>query len=166
MGREFELKFRADAAVIEKIREKYGCFTPIPMETTYYDTFDLKLAFHHWTLRRRMENGVSVCTFKCPRADGSRGEWEVEAPNITEGILQLCQAGADWELDKEYFHQLGDAGVEDAVLLAKDESVNTETRKGAKSFLNDMEKWELNEEPSLAEYSFSRIRAQRAIENR
>ena len=98
MGREFELKFRADAAVIEKIREKYGCFTPISMETTYYDTFDLKLAFHHWTLRRRMENGVSVCTFKCPRADGSRGEWEVEAPNITEGILQLCQAGADWEL--------------------------------------------------------------------
>ena len=98
MGREFELKFRADAAVIEKIQEKYGCFTPISMETTYYDTFDLKLAFHHWTLRRRMENGVSVCTFKCPRADGSRGEWEVEAPNITEGILQLCQAGADWEL--------------------------------------------------------------------
>ena len=98
MGREFELKFRADAAVIEKIREKYGCFTPISMETTYYDTFDLKLAFHHWTLRRRMENGVSVCTFKCPRADGSRGEWEVEAPNITEGILQLCKAGADWEL--------------------------------------------------------------------
>ena len=98
MGREFELKFRADAAVIEKIREKYGCFTPISMETTYYDTFDLKLAFHHWTLRRRMENGVSVCTFKCPRADGSRGEWEVEAPNINEGIMQLCKAGADWEL--------------------------------------------------------------------
>ena len=56
--------------------------------------------------------------------------------------------------------------MEDAVLLAKDESVNTETRKGAIAFLNDMEKWELNEEPSLAEYSFSRIRAQRAIENR
>ena len=98
MGREFELKFRADAAVIEKIREKYGCFIPISMETTYYDTFDLKLAFHHWTLRRRMENGVSVCTFKCPRADGSREEWEVEAPNINEGIMQLCKAGADWEL--------------------------------------------------------------------
>ena len=98
MGREFELKFRADAAVITAIREKYGSFTTISMETTYYDTFDLKLSMHHWTLRRRMENETSVCTFKCPRNDGSRGEWEVEAPNITEGILQLCKAGADWEL--------------------------------------------------------------------
>ena len=98
MGREFELKFRADAAVIAKIQEKYGDFTPISMETTYYDTFDLKLAMHHWTLRRRMENGVSVCTFKRPHKDGGRGEWEVEAPNIMEGVMQLCQAGADWEL--------------------------------------------------------------------
>ena len=98
MGREFELKFRADAAVIAKIQEKYGDFTSISMETTYYDTFDLKLAMHHWTLRRRMENGVSVCTFKRPHQDGGRGEWEVEAPNIIEGVMQLCQAGADWEL--------------------------------------------------------------------
>lgn len=98
MGREFELKFRADAAVISKIQEKYGSFTPISMETTYYDTLDLKLSFHHWTLRRRMENGVSVCTFKRPHKDGGRGEWEVEAPNITEGVMKLCQNGADWEL--------------------------------------------------------------------
>ena len=98
MGREFELKFRADAAVIAAIREKYGCFTPISMETSYYDTFDLKLAMHRWTLRRRMENGVSVCTFKRPHKDGGRGEWEVECPNIMEGILALCKAGADEEL--------------------------------------------------------------------
>ena len=98
MGREFELKFRADAAVIQQIREKYGCFISISMETTYYDTFDLKLAFHHWTLRRRMENGLSVCTFKRPHKDGGRGEWEVEADSIMEGVMKLCQAGADWEL--------------------------------------------------------------------
>jgi len=98
MGREFELKFRTDAEVLEKIREKYQDFTTISMETTYYDTFDLKLAFHHWTLRRRMENGVSVCTFKRPREDGSRGEWEVEAGSIMEGIIKLCQNGADPEL--------------------------------------------------------------------
>lgn len=98
MGREFELKFRADAAVIQAIREKYQSFTPISMETTYYDTPDLKLAFHRWTLRRRLENGVSVCTFKRPREDGSRGEWEVEAPNIMDGVMKLCQNGADWEL--------------------------------------------------------------------
>ena len=98
MGREFELKFRADAAAIAAIREKYGCFTPISMETTYYDTFDLKLALHRWTLRRRMENDVSVCTFKRPHDNGGRGEWEVEAGSIMEGVMQLCQAGADWEL--------------------------------------------------------------------
>ena len=98
MGREFELKFQADAAVISKIQEKYGCFTPISMETTYFDTFDLKLTFHRWTLRRRMENGVSVCTFKRPHDNGGRGEWEVEAGSIMEGVMQLCQAGADWEL--------------------------------------------------------------------
>ena len=98
MGREFELKFRADAAAIAAIREKFGCFTPISMETTYYDTFDLKLALHRWTLRRRMENGVSVCTFKRPHDKGGRGEWEVEANSIMEGVMQLCKAGADWEL--------------------------------------------------------------------
>ena len=98
MGREFELKFRADAETIAAIEEKYGSFTPISMETTYYDTFDLKLAFHHWTLRRRMENGVSVCTFKRHHKDGGRGEWEVECSSIMEGIMKLCQNGADWEL--------------------------------------------------------------------
>ncbi len=98
MGREFELKFRTDANVLEEIREKYQDFTTISMETTYYDTFDLKLAFHHWTLRRRMENGVSVCTFKRPHKDGGRGEWEVEAGSIMEGVMKLCQNGADWEL--------------------------------------------------------------------
>ena len=49
MGREFELKFRADAGVISAIREKYGDFTPISMETTYYDTSDLKLSMHHYS---------------------------------------------------------------------------------------------------------------------
>ena len=98
MGREFELKFRSDADKIASIKEKYGDFTTIFMETTYYDTMDLKLSMHHWTLRRRMENGVSVCTFKRPHKDGGRGEWEVEAASIDEGIIKLCDAGARPEL--------------------------------------------------------------------
>ena len=98
MGREFELKFLTDNDTIAAIQKKYGEFTPISMETTYYDTFDLKLSMHRWTLRRRMENGVSVCTFKRPHENGGRGEWEVECPNITEGVMALCKAGADWEL--------------------------------------------------------------------
>lgn len=98
MGREFELKYRADKDAIAAIQKKYGEFTPISMETTYYDTFDLKFRIHHWTLRRRMENDRSVCTLKLPLPDGSRGEWEVESPSIMAGVMKLVEAGAPMEL--------------------------------------------------------------------
>ena len=98
MGREFELKYASDPAQQEKILEDLGEFTTICMETSYYDTPDGALAARNITLRRRMENGVSVCTFKRPMENGSRGEWEVECSNIMEGVMQLCQSGADWEL--------------------------------------------------------------------
>ena len=98
MGREFELKYNLTPTQFAAIRETYGQFTSISMETTYYDTPDLKLAMHRWTLRRRMENGKSVCTFKKPLDDGSRGEWEVESDSIMPGILELCRSGAPAEL--------------------------------------------------------------------
>ena len=98
MAREFELKYRCDAAALSAIREAYGGFSVTEMETTYYDTFDLKLSMHHWTLRKRMENGVAVCTFKSPAENGGRNEWEVACDSILPGIMQLCQAGAPWEL--------------------------------------------------------------------
>lgn len=98
MGREFELKFRSDADRIAEIKEKYGNFTTISMETNYYDTRDRKLSARHCTLRRRMENGTCVCTFKAPHEDGSRKEWEAEAGTIQEGIVELCRAGADGSL--------------------------------------------------------------------
>ena len=60
MGREFELKYRADSGIISAIREKFGEFTSISMETTYFDTADKALSRLRWTLRRRLENGVSV----------------------------------------------------------------------------------------------------------
>ena len=98
MGREFELKFLTDNDTIAAIQKKYGEFTPISMETTYYDTVDRKLSSLHWTLRCRMENSISVCTFKCPHSSGGRGEWEVEAGSILEGIPKLCKEGATPEL--------------------------------------------------------------------
>ena len=98
MGREFELKYRADAATLEAIRDAWGDFTEIRMETTYYDTFDGKLFNRRWTLRQRMENGTSVCTLKTPHADGGRGEWEVEAPGLITGIPMLCKQGAPMDL--------------------------------------------------------------------
>ena len=98
MSREFELKYRCDSQALSAIRDAYGDFAPIAMETTYYDTEDLKLAFHHWTLRKRLENGVAVCTFKSPGENGGRNEWEVECDSILPGIMALCQKGAPWEL--------------------------------------------------------------------
>ena len=98
MGREFELKFRANSAAQEAIRAAYGEFHRIEMETTYYDTFDGKLFNRRWTLRQRMENGKSVCTLKTPHEDGGRGEWEVEAPGLITGIPMLCKQGAPMDL--------------------------------------------------------------------
>ena len=91
MGREFELKYRADAGVLAAIQKKFGEFTAITMETAYYDTTDGILSRLHWTLRRRYENGISVCTLKTPAAGGGRGEWEVHAPDIAAALPLLQQ---------------------------------------------------------------------------
>lgn len=91
MGREFELKYRASSDQIEAVRKLYGEFEPISMETTYYDTPRGDFSRLRWTLRRRLENGKSVCTLKVPLADGSRGEWETETDSIEDGILTLCK---------------------------------------------------------------------------
>lgn len=93
MGREFELKFRAAQTQIDAIREKYGDFAAISMETTYYDTPAGDLSRLHWTLRRRMENGTSVCTVKTPAPGGGRGEWELPCEDITAAIPELCKLG-------------------------------------------------------------------------
>ena len=98
MGREFELKYQATPEIIAEIRGKFGDFTPISMETTYYDTADFSLRKRKWTLRQRLENGRAVCTVKTPLPDGSRGEWEVESPDLTAGAARLCAMGAPKEV--------------------------------------------------------------------
>ena len=100
MGREFELKYRADAGVLAAIQEKFGDFTPISMETAYYDTQDSLLNRLHWTLRRRYENGISVCTLKTPAAGGGRGEWEVQAPDIAAALPMLQNLDTPGDLMK------------------------------------------------------------------
>lgn len=94
MGREFELKYAADGAALETLKLRYPHLSPITMETTYYDTPDGALSSMHWTLRRRMENGLSVCTLKTPLPDGARGEWEVACSSIEAAIPLLAAAGA------------------------------------------------------------------------
>lgn len=94
MGREFELKYRATPQQIAAIAERYPDGRSITMETTYYDTPERLLSPRHWTLRRRMENGISVCTLKTPAQGGGRGEWETECEDILSAIPALCKLGA------------------------------------------------------------------------
>ena len=98
MGREFELKYQAEPETLALLRSKFGEFTRISMETTYYDTADLALRQRKWTLRQRLENGRAVCTVKTPLPDGSRGEWEVENTELTAGAKQLYALGAPEEI--------------------------------------------------------------------
>ena len=95
MGAEYELKYKGDLQVMENLP---GPWDTISMETTYYDTPSRTLSALHYTLRRRLENGISICTLKTPGTDGVRGEWETECENIAEAIPELCKLGCPTEL--------------------------------------------------------------------
>ena len=98
MGREFELKYRVSEEAFSAIRSAYGPFSSITMETTYYDDPEGSLGKCRWTLRRRYENGVSVCTVKTPADQGARGEWEAECGDILTAIPLLVEKGAPEQL--------------------------------------------------------------------
>lgn len=95
MGIEFELKYAATEAAIDAvIKDIAGNWHTISMETTYYDTPSGKLSQRHYTLRRRLENGSSICTIKVPAGEIARGEWETECSSIEHAIPELCKLGA------------------------------------------------------------------------
>ena len=98
MAREFELKYAATAKDLEILKKKYPHLHPITMETTYYDSMDGGLSALHWTLRRRMENGVSVCTLKIPGEGFGCGEWETECDDIYKALPILMAMDAPKEL--------------------------------------------------------------------
>lgn len=95
MGVEFELKYAADAGQQAQVLAQFpGTWETIAMETTYYDTPGGELEKRWFTLRRRMENGSSVCTIKTPTGQNARGEWECECDSIEAAIPELCKLGA------------------------------------------------------------------------
>lgn len=95
MAIEFELKFRAAPEILEKLRNTVpGEERPFAMETTYYDTPTGQLQAKHFTLRRRLENQISVCTLKTPAAEG-RNEFEVNAPSMEEALSELCKLSGE-----------------------------------------------------------------------
>ena len=100
MAIEFELKFRAEEAAQQAIREAFPKnHTPYQMETIYYDTPSGALSARHYTLRCRKENGIGVCTLKTPAADGGRMELELRCEDIHDAIAGLCAAGAPEDFD-------------------------------------------------------------------
>ena len=94
MALEIELKFAAEESAFEGLLKEAGQWTRYEMATTYYDTPGGELRRLHWTLRRRFENGVSVCTIKTPHQGGGRNEFEVECDDIMEAIPRLIEMGA------------------------------------------------------------------------
>ena len=85
MGIEYEHKFSATPADLTAIRSEIsGTWTKVLMETTYYDTPDGDLSDARCTLRRRMENDVSVCTLKAPDKGLARREWEILCGDIQQ----------------------------------------------------------------------------------
>ena len=100
MAIEIELKFAAEVSAFENLLARFDDWTTYEMKTTYYDTADAKLGTLRWTLRRRFENGVSVCTIKTPHKGGGRNEFELECENIMDAIPQLVAMGAPKELQE------------------------------------------------------------------
>lgn len=101
MGAEYERKFRATPEILASIDAAYaGAARSILMETTYYDTPSDALAQRRYTLRRRLENDVSICTLKTPTADETvRQEWETACGSIEEAIPRLLAMGCPAELE-------------------------------------------------------------------
>lgn len=96
---EYELKYRATAQAQAAIRlAVQGPENLYEMQTTYYDTPSGALSGRKYTLRRRMENTLSVCTLKAPSQGHGRGEWETCCDDIIKAIPVLCQMGAPADL--------------------------------------------------------------------
>ena len=98
MAIEIELKFAAEESAFEGLMAESSEWTRYEMATTYYSDPDGQLSRLRWTLRRRFENGVSVCTIKTPHKGGGRNEFEVECGDIMEAIPKLVAMGAPKEL--------------------------------------------------------------------
>jgi len=100
MATEYELKFKANYVNLNDISNRFPQkASAFEMETVYYDTANRALSARHYTLRRRLENGISVCTLKTPAGD-ARNEWATENDFIEYAIDDLIAQGAPEDLRK------------------------------------------------------------------
>ena len=115
MAREFEVKYRLTENAKAAIARKYGPMDTIHMETVYYDTPSGALSARKWMLRRRLENGHSLCTLKTPGEKGGRGEWEVAEGDIRQALPKLAALGAPEELLPLAEEEIGRASCRERV---------------------------------------------------
>lgn len=95
MAIEYEVKFSITREQLSLLCREYGHHAlTLQMETVYYDTPEGDLSSMHYTLRRREENGRSICTLKVPAPENGRLELETECSDIHKAIDTLCQLGA------------------------------------------------------------------------
>ena len=93
------------------------------MQTTYYDTPDRALSARGITLRRRLENNLSVICAKAPLPGAAdphaRGEWELAGSDPAAALQELVRQGAPSELTElgRPVPVCGAAFVRTAVLL-------------------------------------------------
>ena len=98
MSVEFELKYNATPESQSAIRATMTTpATEYKMQTIYYDTPKADLSARNITLRRRMENEISVCTLKAPAKLG-RAEFELRCNRIEDAIPELCKLSGIPEL--------------------------------------------------------------------
>ena len=99
MAQEFEVKYASTRQALERLEGDFGPFRSVTMETAYYDNPQGDFGAKKWALRRRLENGVGICTLKTPGAGLLRGEWEVTCPEIAQAIPARVALGAPRELE-------------------------------------------------------------------
>ena len=98
MACELEIKFGTTPETLQRLKKDLeGEEKHFAMQTTYYDTPGRDLAARNITLRRRMENEISVCTLKAPAKQG-RLEFELESGSVEEAIPELCKLSGIPEL--------------------------------------------------------------------
>lgn len=99
MGAEYELKYVATPEGQAAVAADFpGGWETLVMETTYYDTPSGALSEKRYTLRRRLENGCSVCTLKTPGQGNLRGEWQVNCADIHDALSELVLLGCPKDL--------------------------------------------------------------------
>lgn len=99
MAIEYERKYRTTKAILEEIDKSFSENALVyQMETIYFDTPAGALSARHITLRRRQENGESICTLKLPAQGIARKEFQVACDKIEDAIPVLCKLSRWGEL--------------------------------------------------------------------